>query len=149
MTSPVATVALTYDAVDIQDLDGIHLQITKGLFEVANVRGTDVVVPGADGRTIRPRRFDRRQILLAGEVRAAGDVPDQDDRRSDYRDNLNTLRTLFDETGTAKDLVATLENGEVWTCPARCVDRIVNEAILSEEAKVSIELEALSDWVVT
>ena len=51
MTSPVATIALSYDNVDLQESDlGIFLQIVRGLNEVPDVRGKDWIVPSTAGR---------------------------------------------------------------------------------------------------
>jgi len=148
MTSSIAPVALTYDGTDIQDTDGIFLEITLGLFETGDTRGVDVTVPGADGQVVRPRRFHQRKVLLAGFVRGVG--VDQSSARAAYWGNLDAVRTLFDETGLPKDLVATLPDGSVRTIAARTIPdgRILNEQAASEFAFVSIELLALEDWSV-
>lgn len=148
MTTVLAAVGLTYDGTDLQDPDGILLEITRGLFETGDTRGVDVTVPGLDGQVVRPRRFHERRILLAGYVR--GDGMDQATRRADFWNNLDQLRTLFDETGLPKALVATVPDGTTRTCDARTLPdgRIVVEQIQSEFATVSIELVALEDWLI-
>lgn len=146
MTSPAVTIAMTYDGVDIQDVEGIHLQITRGLLETATIRGVDVTVPGLDWQVPRPRRYHERRVLLAGFVRGTG--PTQADRRADFRDNIDILVALFDEVGGFKDLVLTLENGDVRTLPCRTIEdgRIINEQVISEFGYLSIEMYALGEW---
>ena len=147
MTSPVATIGLTFDATDVQDADlGIFLEIIEGLGFVGEVRGRDVIVPGADGRVFRNRRFDLLPIVLEGMVRGNGSTTA--DRQSDYRANVSTIRSLFDPEKDPEPLVATLENGEVWTVAARTLNVMWKEQVISELAFVSIELEAVEKWTV-
>lgn len=150
MTSSVAVIQLTYDGVDILDIDGIHLELVQGLFESATTRGIDVTVPGADGQVARPRRFHERQIVLDGFVRGSGTF--QDERQSSYRANLDTLVALFEEGGGAsvqpKVLEAITEDGLVRWIPARTVSRIQNEAVKGEFTLANIELLAVRDWTV-
>lgn len=144
MTSPWAPIALTYNAIDIQDADGIHLEITAGLNDSPTVRGIDVTVPGADGQVARPRKFHERRVLLSGFVR--GDGATESDRRSDYQDKMTTLVGLFDVTAAPVDLVATLPNSAVGTIAARALSVACAELVPAEFANVSIELLAVEDW---
>ena len=150
MSSPVAIIGLAYDATDLQEssLD-IFLTITYGLNESYEVRGKDVLVPGADGMVPRPRRPHSHKILLAGHVRGSG--ADQAAQRADYRTNMRTLRTVFDPARSPADLVAELEDGSTWTITARPVSPgiLAAERIPSEWADVSIELLSVApDWTV-
>lgn len=147
MTTSLAAIGLTYGAVDIQQSDlGIFLEITAGLDDSPDVRGIDVVVPGADGQVARPRRFDHRRILLAGHVMGNGD--DETTRRTAYRSLRQTLSALFDATADPADLVATLEDDSTATIPCRTLSLVAIEVIPSEFANVSIELLAVEDWTV-
>ena len=147
MSTPVAVIGLTFGGEDIQTSDlGIFLTIVEGLEFIGNVRGKDVVVPAADGRVARNRRFDTLPIVLEGHVR--GDGIDTEARRADYRTNVRTIRTLFDPTDDPADLVATLEDGSVWTVAARTQNVMKDEKVVSEWADYSIELEAVERWSV-
>lgn len=145
MTSPWAPIALTFDGTDIQDVDGLHLEITQGLGDSPAVRGVDVTVPGADGQVSRPRRFHERRILLSGFVRGSG--ASEADRQADYRTNVRAMLALFDVTAAAADLVATLEDGATATAAARTLSVMSVERVPAEWADVSIELLAVEDWI--
>ena len=144
MTSPIVTIALTYAASDVQDLDGRHLEITQGLGDSPTVRGTDVTVPGAAGQTARPRRFHERRILLTGFVRGSGAT--EADRQADYRTNVRAMLALFDATAAPADLVATLEDDATATIAARTLSVATVERVPGEWADVSIELLAVEEW---
>jgi hypothetical protein len=149
VTSPVTTLPLTFDGVDVQDSDlGIFLQITAGLNDVPEVRGIDVTIPSLAGKTPRNRKADRLRILLAGWVRGNG--VDTTSQRSDYRTNVKTIRTLFDPTQTPKVLSVDLEDGTVATINARPLSLAWNDVLPSEFSYVSVELESVDpDWVFT
>lgn len=148
MASDVASIGLTFDGEDIQNLDGLFLEITYGLAESPDTRGIDVVVPGADGEVPRPRRFDKRKILLTGFVR--GDGVTQELSRASYRGAVTAMIGLFQTGGGAsyepRDLVAALEDGTIATVPCRTTSIETAEIIQSEYTNVSIELLAVEDW---
>lgn len=151
MTTTAATIGLTYDGTDIQDLDGLFLEITQGLDDSpTSVRGVDVTVPGADGQTARPRRFHERRIVLAGFVRGSGF--DTEDRQADYRANVRDMLVLFETGGgaayTPADLVVTLEDGSTQTVQARTLSVITVPVIPSEYSSVSVELLVVAAWTV-
>lgn len=147
MTTPVTTIGLTFGGTDIQDSDlGIFLEIIEGLSFFGSVRGRDVVVPAANGRVVRNRRFDVLPIVLEGMIRGNGST--QADRQADYRSNVRTVRSLFDPTDDPADLVASLEDGSVWTVAARTLNIMSKEQVISELALVSVELEAVELWSV-
>lgn len=150
MTTTAAPIGLNFDGVDIQDLDGLFLQITQGLSDSPTVRGIDVTVPKADGQTPRPRRFHERRIVLTGWVRGSGST--QADRRADYRVNVDAMLALFQTGGGAgyepADLIATPEDGSTRTVAARTLSVQTGEVVAGEFANVSIELLAVEDWTV-
>ena len=149
MTTPLASIGLTYDAVDLQAADlSIFLEITSGLNEVAAVRGKDVLVPSADGQFARNRRKDHLDILLTGVV--IGNGVDQAGRRAAYRASSRFLRDLFDPSRMPAALVASLEDGDTATILARPVNSIWNEIVKSEYAKISVALYSVApDWTFT
>lgn len=144
MTSALAIIGLTFDGIDIQNLDGIYLELTGGLNDSPAVRGVDVIVPGAAGQVARPRRFHERRILLTGSVRGSGST--EDDRRAAYRTDMKTLLALFDTAANPADLVAELEDSTTGTIAARTLSVLSTETVPSEEAAISIELLAVEDW---
>lgn len=146
MTSP-AVIALTYAGTDIQDVDGIFLEITKGLAEGPDVRGADVIIPGLDGRLARPRRADITKIELHGWVR--GVDTDESGDRSDFADNRAAFSALFDPTAAPADLVASLENGDTATISARTLPTILFQNVVPSFAEVNVELEGLGTWIIT
>lgn len=149
MTSPFTTLGITFNATDLQDFDGLYLEIAQGLDESpTSIRGIDVVVPAADGRTARPRRMDERRIVLNGFVR--GDGATQAERQADFRTNVRALNTLFPTGGgaavTPQDLVVTLEDGDTATIACRALNIVTSPVILSEWSAVSVELVAVEEW---
>lgn len=148
MTSAAATVTLTYDSQDIQDIDGIFLDLHKGgPGEIADIRGIDDIIPGLDGRTVRNRRVDKRTIELRGFVRGTGS--DEAAQREDYWDNRIALAALFDPT-EVNNLVATLPGGLEYTISARTQPPFVLNQRVPSFAEVSIVLESVDpDWVLT
>jgi hypothetical protein len=148
MTSPLATIGLTYDAEDLQDFDlGIVLHITQGLNEAPDVRGKDVLVPGLDGQIPRPRRPHQLRLVLMGDVWGPG--ADTAARRSAYRVNQRFLRELFSPARDPADLVALAEDGSTWTISARPLNTIPVEQVPSEHATISVELLSIDpDWVI-
>lgn len=120
MTTPIASVALTYGGTDLQPEElGFHLQIASGLDDSPDVRGDDVLIPYLPGKLPRPRRFDHRRIVLEGMVRGLGTT--EAERRSDYRATRRGLAVLFDPAAVPADLVATLEDGYTATIACRAL----------------------------
>lgn len=152
MSTPLAIISLTYDAVDIQTADlGIFLTITYGLNEGPEVRGKDVLVPGADGMVARPRRPHSHKILLGGLVRGVTGATEAL-QMADYRTNMRFTQTLFDPARDPADLVAGLEDGSTWTIAGRPLSPgvLATEQVPSLEADVSIELLSVTPrWTIT
>ena len=229
MSSPVAVIGLTVGGTDVQVIDGIFLQIVRGLNESPEVRGIDTIVPGLAGRIARNRKADRLVIELRGHVMGAGtaavaaetaggfattlaadtvpgattvvvadatgiddaelarvgdtgeteiravadvtgttvtltaplvrahdtgDVVRQVDGlgssgdRADFRTNAKIVRALFDPTAL-RVVVAALEDGTTATITARGLPGQLWDQDMPEFASVSIEMEAVADWVIT
>jgi len=140
-TTPIGVV---FDGTDVQDVDGLYLEITAGLDDSPTVRGEDVTVPYADGQVARPRRFHEMRILLTGHVRGVGATAG--DAQADYRANVTAMRALFDPAADPADIVCTLEDGTTATAAARTLSVATVNVIPSEWSNVSIELLALEDW---
>lgn len=145
MTSELAIIGLTFKGTDVQVLDGLFLEITQGLDDSPEVRGKDVTIPSAPGQLARPRVFHSRKPVLSGWVRGAGSTTA--DIQASYRTNVRAMNALFDPADAPGELVATLEDGWTATTQARTLSVIPLPEVPHEEAKVSIEMLALEDWV--
>lgn len=78
---------------------GLRFQITRGFLEPPDVRGTDVLIPAAEGRDPGDRMADRLSILLEGRVQAG--------TTTDWRTLTDELLAVLDENGQDPgDLVA-------------------------------------------
>lgn len=151
MTSAAAVVGLTYRGTDIQDIDGIYLEIVTGLIEVPQVRGVDLVVPSSAGRTVRNRVADRLSIELRGFIRGvatATGVSGEDEDRADFATNRAAFRSLFDPTLDPGPLVALLEDGSYQHLDARTLN-VISDVQVPSWVNVSVELESVdADWLV-
>lgn len=145
MSSAVAVVGLTYRGTDIQDTDSTFLEIVRGLAEVTEVRGVDIVVPAATGRVARNRVADRLGIVLQGFVRGVAGYDEADDQAA-FVTARSAFRALFDPTDDPGEIVATLEDGSTQTIDARTLN-IVWDQVVPTFARVSVELESVDpDW---
>lgn len=147
MTSAAAVIGLTYRGTDIQDTDGIFLEIIRGLLDGREVRGVDLIVPAREGQIVRNRFAHRRSIELRGWIR--GVAGDEDADRGDFATNRAAFLALFDETLEPGELSATLEDGSTQTIDARTLNVIPDE-IVPTFVRVSVELESVDpDWTVS
>lgn len=147
MTSAAAVVGLTYRGTDIQDVDGIYLEIYRGLIEPVEVRGQDLIVPAYSGQIVRNRLGHRKGIGLRGWIRGVG-ATDEDDDRADFATNRATFNTLFDTTLEPGALVASLEDGSSKTIDARTLN-VIPDVQVPTLVYVDIELESVDpDWTV-
>jgi hypothetical protein len=148
MTTALAVIPLTYRTIDLARADlTIILEVVAGLNEVAQVRGTDTVIPSLAGRRARARVRDVRVIELRGWVMGAGS--NDADQRSSFRDLVQELQALFDPT-IVGDLVATLENGDTATIAARTTSLMWGDAPAPQLCALSVELESVEpEWVIT
>lgn len=150
MTSAAAVVGLTYRGTDIQDTDGIFLEIYRGLVEPVEVRGVDLIVPSRAGQIVRNRVGHRKSIGLRGWIRGVDTTNpiDESGDRSDFATNRAAFNTLFDTTLDPGALVATLEDGSSKTIDARTLNVIPDE-VVPTFVRVDIELESVDpDWTV-
>lgn len=148
MTSAAAVIGLTYRGSDIQDTDGIFLEIVRGLLDGREVRGVDLIVPSSEGQIVRNRVAHRRMIELRGWIRGV-DTGGEDADREDFAANRDVFTTLFDETLDPGDLVATLEDGSERTIAARTLN-VLPDQVVPSFVRVSVELESVApDWTVS
>lgn len=146
MSNSAGVIALSYDGNDVQQSDfSLFLEIVRGLNEAPLVRGRDTVVPSLAYRIPRSRVADSIVIELRGFITGTGSG--EAALREDFRNNVDTIKFLFDPTGDPKDLVATCEDGTLRTISCRTTSLVWGQ-VLPSFANVSIELEAYEDWAV-
>jgi hypothetical protein len=147
MTSPAAVIGLTFRGSDIQDIDGIFLEIYRGLVEPVEVRGVDLIVPASAGQVVRNRVGHRKSIGLRGWIRGVG-ATDEDDDRADFATNRAAFVSLFDPTLDPGVLLATLEDGSTRSINARTLNAIPDE-VVPTFVRVDVELESVDpNWTV-
>ena len=147
MSNPWIVVGLTYDGDSVQlDDFSIYLNVKTGLIEMPAVRGEDTIVPGRAGRSEGNRVNDIISVVLAGVVMADPTLDDQDDSRANFRTRLRTVRELFASNRSRADLVATCEDGSVWTLSARPMNIVTTTLIDGAFWEGSVELEGYGDW---
>ena len=147
MTSPAATVNVTFDSVDCTDLNGIFLHriVAGGPGTLPEVDGKDDALLGADGMFARNRRKRTRRIELRGWVRGVGSSEATD--RDDYWANREALEALFDPTATATLRVDT--GAAAYTITARPLPSPVYDEAAPSFAEVSVVLEStVPDWTI-
>jgi hypothetical protein len=94
---------LTFRSVEHRTTDGkIHFWIERGFHEPAEVRGKDVVIPGAGGRYARGRAKDVRTIELLGKVTGAGAT--EAIAQADYLALMDSLLAVWDRSLAPGDL---------------------------------------------
>jgi hypothetical protein len=146
MTNAAAPITITFGGHTLQDADfGIFLEITKGLIENADVRGTDTIIPGAIGRRARTRVADRRDIELAGFVQGTGATEAL--QRASCWTKIGTLQGWFSPTLTPANLVATLPGGGTKTIVARPLTITAAEQTIPSRVDLVILLESVApNW---
>jgi hypothetical protein len=138
MTSDVATLGLTFSGTDVQDFEGLFLEVVSGLYDGTDVRGEDVTIPYLEGQIPRARRLHTRRIMLKGFCRGSGAT--QDLRRLAYRASRTNAELLFAQDAMPDDLVVLYSDGSSRTITARTLNIIAIELVPSEYASLDIEL---------
>ena len=126
----------------------LRFWVVDGLDDGLEIRGVDSVIPGAAGRVPRNRLWDRRVVEIAGWVRGVG--ASDAARADDFRDAMETLRTLFDPTRVPASLVIGLEGGvRTATISCRPLPTILVGYKPVPAASINVEFEAVEgDWLV-
>lgn len=149
---------LTFGGTDVKvstasTAGGIYLDVVSGFDGVAEVRGTDIVIPGRPGRTPLSRVKDRRLIELRGYVNGNPGAASLALRQQDYRAHIVTLQGLLDPDDAGKALVVTtpylgLPSGSK-SITARYLNAIWGVVVGTYFCEVSVQLEAVGnppDW---
>lgn len=147
VSNPVASIALTYRATDIQEsfaagAASMFLEIIRGLNEPPSVRGTDTIVPANVGRIQGSRVKDMVVVELEGYIFGAQGATEL----STFRTKVTTFRALFDPT-VSGSLVATLEDASTKTLTLARTTSVLWAQLSPASAKVNVQLESTSgDW---
>jgi hypothetical protein len=148
MTSPLGIIAMTYRGVDLQPAD-LHFffELQIGLNELSEVRGEDTLIPDAIGMQPRNRRATRRYIELEGFVAGAG--ADEAAQRANFRDTMDTLQDLFDNTLQPGVLSLLTEDGSTRTINARTLNILPGTEGIPSYRSLNIAMESVDpDWSV-
>lgn len=152
MTVLPARSVTSYNGTSLNTFSGgqprLVFQCIRGLDDTPEVRGYDTIIPGTAGRTARSRVRDRRIIEIEGWVIGLGSSHAA--QTDDFRDAMETLRSLFSPTASAANLVVLLEDAtRSGTISCRPLNMLVDYEG-SVAARVNVELEAIGgDWSVT
>lgn len=135
------------NGTDLTRTDGrIIFRITRGLDDVPEVRGEDVVIPRAPGRFATNRRMDRLIIEAEGFVMGTG--LDESTQRSDFRTSIEILRDVMNPTHDPYNLVVTVEDGSTRTITARPMNIVWGDDDIPTFREGTLQWESVdaSDW---
>lgn len=144
--------ATSYAGTALNTFVGTERRLTfwlvGGLDSGLEVRGEDTVIPTAAGRVARNRVRDVRVIEVDGLVTGTG--ASEAARMDDFRDAMETLRTLFAPTRAAASLVVLLEDGiRSATISCRPLPGPQVRYYPTSAARWALAFEAVgTDWVV-
>ena len=139
--------SLVADGVDLTRSDARILgRVVRGLNELPEVRGKDTIIPGASGRVPRNRKLDRLMVEWEGMVMGAG--VDEDAQREDFRDLVDSIRTLMNPVQDPYELVVTVEDGSTRSITARPVNVVWGPDDIPSYRTASLQWEAIdaADW---
>ncbi len=135
MSNTVSDVTgLTFGGLDLQAADlSVHFWIEQGLYEQPDVRGSDSVIPSADGRVPRLRRVDVKRWVLRGIVQGTGVTYAA--QKTNFRSSYNSLAAVFDPALSPQTLSASSPTISVlarfinweWKIPAPALAGVVAE----------------------
>jgi hypothetical protein len=139
--------SLVADGVDLTRSDGrIIGRVVRGLNELPEVRGKDTIVPGMNGRIARNRKLDRLIIEWEGLIQGAGST--EDAKREDFRDLIDSIRSLMNPVQDPYELVVTLEDGSTRSITARPINAMFEAEFVPSYREASLEWESVdsADW---
>jgi hypothetical protein len=132
---------LTLDAQDIRTRGAIFFDLVAGYFEPSDVRGSDTVIPAADGRVVRNRVVDVRRIRLDGYVAGTS--------ASDWNTNTAALFALLDPTATHTLTIGTgyLGVGSSKSITVRFINAVGGPITAQRYQSWNIDLESVDpEW---
>lgn len=124
---------LEYRSQSLQETEdartsGFWFDLIEGLpgFEHPQVRGTDVIAPGREGRYVGNRVNDFQELLLEGFIKGVGADPEE--RSQDWRDKTETILAVFALDSSPGSLVVDAGSNSYlglsnsWEIQARTLD---------------------------
>lgn len=151
MTNAALPTNITADSVDLSRSDGrLLFWMTRGLNEVPEVRGEDVIVPGRSGRIARNRKLDRLLLEATGYVMGEGATEAL--QRTDYRALMEILRDLMNPVQDPYEIVVVVEDGTTRTITARPLNMVwPDQQIVPSVNFGSLQWESVdaADWGVS
>ena len=147
MTYGAYPTSITANGTDLTRSDGrLIFRVTRGINEVPEVRGQDVIVPGLGGRIPMTRRLDRLIIEAAGMVMGAG--ADETVQRADFRALVEILRDVMNPASDPYQLVVTVEDGTTRTITARPQNIVWGDDDIPTYRTASLQWESVdaADW---
>lgn len=138
--------SLTFKGNNLQPANrSLFFEIAEGLHEPPGVRGRDTIVPSLAYRIHRNRVNDSLPIVLVGWVSGIGATDAA--KASSFTATMKLVRTWFDPTTGAGNLVAGLNDATTGTISAVARDVAPGPLVWAAFRRISIELEAFADWV--
>lgn len=147
MSHPGYATSLTANGFDLTRSDGrILFYPTRGIDEVPEVRGEDVVVPGLAGRFATNRKLDRLTIEATGMVMGSGATEAL--QRSDFRALVEQIRDVMNPSHDPYQLVITVEDGTTRTITARPMNIVWGDIVIPSFRAGSLQWESVdaADW---
>lgn len=124
---------ITYRGQDLQDTADartslFYFDLIEGIpgFEPPQVRGTDVVAPGKQGRYVGNRVNDFQELLLEGFISGMGSDPEE--RSASWRDSTEAIMAVLQlDSAPGALVVSPGSNGYLglsapWTIQVRTLD---------------------------
>jgi hypothetical protein len=152
----MTTQTIYFGAVDLQPSTlkyRFWLMAPPTTHPAPEVRGEDIVVPSASGRTVGTRVADRLLIPLRGWVGGQGGSGDGD--RADFLSSWDTLGAVFDPTVAPASLVVYgplegVASGKKRTITARFLSALPIGGIPGVVMEYDVQMEAVGSppvWV--
>lgn len=139
--------SIVANGVDLTRSDGrLLFYVTRGIDDVPEVRGQDVIVPGLGGRIPMNRRLDRLIVEAHGMVMGAG--ADETAQRVDFRSLIESLRDLMNPSSDPYNVVITVEDGSTRTITARPLNIVWSDIMIPTYREGSLQWESVdfADW---
>lgn len=146
---PSRLTSLTFASTDLQRADlSVHCEVVSGLNDGLDVRGSDTIVPSAEGRIARDRKGDVRHIVVACTIQGVG--VSESLRLADAQALRDELETLFDPRSAPDTLAGVAADGSARAIECRPQPGIVWSELLPGVETASVLFDSVDpDWQVT
>lgn len=147
MSNAAVPTNITANGTDLSRSDfRILFRMTRGLNEVPEVRGQDVVVPGLGGRVARNRRLDRLILEAEGWVMGAGATEAL--ALADFRASMETLKDVMNPSSDPYTLAVVDEAGVTHNITARPINIVWEDDDIPSYRAGTLQWESVdaADW---